>query len=152
VLFDAFLALSEDAEGVPALPDTGDLEADLKLVLRATVDEFNDPRQDRLLRALALEIAADPALAKLYAQRLDGPLHERKKARLRSAGLDVDLDIAVELIWSPLAQRWLNHGPLTHAFADALVETALAGLRPRQQRGADADEADGGDRDREPVE
>ena len=39
---------------------------------------------------------------------------------------DVDLDVAVELIWSPLAQRWLNRGPLTHAFADAVVETALA--------------------------
>ena len=77
-----------DPDGETALPDTGDLAADLKLVLRATVDEFNDPRRDRLLRALALEIADDPALAKLYAERLDGPLHERKKARLRSAGLD----------------------------------------------------------------
>ena len=66
MLFDAVLDLSE-AGGESALPDTGDLEADLKLVLRATVDEFNDPRHDRLLRALALEIAADPALAKLYA-------------------------------------------------------------------------------------
>ena len=27
----------------PSLPDTGDLAADLELVLRATVDEFNDP-------------------------------------------------------------------------------------------------------------
>src|ERR687897_1936033 len=51
VLFDAFLALSEDAEGVPALPDTGDLEADLKLVLRATVEELNDPRFDVPMRA-----------------------------------------------------------------------------------------------------
>ena len=78
---------------------------------------------------MALEIAADPELAKLYGERLDGPLHERKKARLRSAGLDVDLDVAVELIWSPLAQRRLNHGPLTHAFADAVVDTALRGLQ-----------------------
>ena len=130
VLFDAVLDLSEPGAET-ALPDTGDLAADLKLVLRATVDEFNDPRRDRLLRALALEIANDPALAKLYAERLDGPMHERKKARLRSAGLDpaVDLDVAVELIWSPLAQRWLNHGPLTHAFADAVVDTALRGLQ-----------------------
>ena len=85
VLFDAVLALSEDEAGDIALPDTGDLEADLKHVLRATVDEFNDPRQDRLLRALSIEIARDPALAELYAERLDAPLHERKKARLRKA-------------------------------------------------------------------
>ena len=135
VLFDAVLDLSE-AGGESALPDTGDLEADLKLVLRATVDEFNDPRQDRLLRALSIEVARDPELAKVYAERLDAPLHERKKARLAGAqaagelDADADLDIAVELIWSPLAQRWLSRtGPLTHAYVDALVETALNGLR-----------------------
>jgi len=66
VLFDAFLALSEDAEGVPALPDTGDLEADLKLVLRATVAELNDPRYDVPMRAMAAAIASDPALAAEY--------------------------------------------------------------------------------------
>src|SRR5688572_3560572 len=42
VLFDAFLMLSEGAEGEPpVLPDTGDLEADLTVVLRATVVELN---------------------------------------------------------------------------------------------------------------
>src|SRR5215208_1592200 len=61
VLFDAFLALSEDAEGVPALPDTGVLEADLKLVLRATVEELNDPRFDVPMRAMTAAIANDPA-------------------------------------------------------------------------------------------
>lgn len=134
VLFDAVLAFSEDASGEVTLPDTGDLEADLKLVLRATVDELNDPRRDGVLRALSVAIAGDPDLAKLYAERLDGPLHEAKKARLRGAvDPEVDLDAAVELIWSPLAQRWLHRTrPLTHAFADALVETALRGLRPRQ--------------------
>src|SRR5690348_11960575 len=50
VLFDAFLMLSEDhATGDPALPDTGDIEADLKTVLRATVDELNDARYDEPL-------------------------------------------------------------------------------------------------------
>ena len=44
VLLDSLLALSEGQDGeVMALPDTGDLEADLKLVLRATVDELTDP-------------------------------------------------------------------------------------------------------------
>jgi AcrR family transcriptional regulator len=138
VLFDAVLALSGSEEGEVALPDTGDLEADLKLVLRATVDELNDPRRDRLLRALSSEIARDPELAALYAERLDGPLHELKKARLRAAtdelDPDADLDVAVELIWSPLAHRWLHRtGPLTHAYADAIVETALRGLRARAE-------------------
>jgi hypothetical protein len=45
---------------------------------------------------------------------------------------DLDLDIAVEMLWGPLRTRWLQRdGPLNPAFTDAVVETALNGLRPR---------------------
>ncbi|AVT29973.1 TetR family transcriptional regulator [Plantactinospora sp. BC1] len=139
VLFDAFLVLSEGNEGEPpTLPDTGDLEADLTAVLRATVDELNDPRYEQPMRALATEIAHDPELAAAYAERLDGPLKEAKRQRLRSAqqvgqlAEDLDLDVAVELIWGPLLNRWLQRsGPLTPDYADRVVATALNGLRPR---------------------
>lgn len=137
VLFDAFLALSEDADGDPALPDTGDLDADLKLVLRATVAELVDPRFDRPMRALTAAMLDDPALATEYEQRLAAPMSTIKRARLaraRDAGqlpADVDLDLAVDLLWSPLQSRWLAHGSLTPEFADAVVETVLAGLRAR---------------------
>lgn len=135
VLFDAFLALSEDADGDPALPDTGDLDADLKLVLRATVAELVDPRYDRPMRALSAAMLDDPALAAEYEQRLELPMGEIKRARLagaRDAGqlpADVDLDLAVELLWGPLRSRWQSRGELTPAFADAVVDTVLAGLR-----------------------
>ena len=142
VLFDAFLALTEGTEGTEeqeaALPDTGDLEADLKTVLRATVDELNDPRYDEPMRALNIEILQDPTLAAAYAERLDGPMKKMKKARLRSAQQtgelpeDLDLDLAVEMVWGPLRTRWLERGgPLTHTYADRIVETTLNGLRPR---------------------
>jgi hypothetical protein len=139
VLFDAFLTLSESQDGeVEALPDTGDLEADLKLVLRATVAELNDPRYEGPMRALSTEIAHDPALAAAYAERLDGPLKQLKKERLRSAQRggqladDLDLDVAIEMVWGPLLNRWLRRdGPLTPEYTDRVVETALHGLRPR---------------------
>jgi hypothetical protein len=36
------------------------------------------------------------------------------------------------MLWGPLRTRWLQRdGPLTPAFTDAVVETALNGLRPR---------------------
>ena len=137
VLFDAILALSEDAEGRPALPDSGDLEADLKQVMRATIEELSDPRFDEPLRALTAELMHDPVLAADHAERLDGPMTEIKKERLRSAQRagqlpeDLDLDLAVELIWGPLLNRWLlRSGPLTPGYADALVEAVLRGLRP----------------------
>jgi len=139
VLFDGVLALAEKQEGETMdLPDTGDLEADLKLVFRTTVEEVNQPRYDAAMRALATAIPQDPALAADYAERLDGPLARVKRERLRKAqeagelSADLDLDIAVEMLWGPLRTRWLQRdGPLTPAFADAVVETALNGLRPR---------------------
>ncbi|WP_328418632.1 TetR/AcrR family transcriptional regulator [Micromonospora sp. NBC_00389] len=139
VIFDAFLLLSASEGEPPVLPDTGDLEADLTAVLRATVTELNDPQYDQPMRALATEIAHDPELAAVYVERLDGPLKEAKRQRLRSAQLagqlaeDLDLDVAVEMIWGPLLNRWLQRsGPLTAEYADRVVTTALNGLRPRQ--------------------
>jgi AcrR family transcriptional regulator len=139
VLLDSLLALSEGQDGeVLPLPDTGDLEADLKLVLRATVAEMSDPRYDRPMRALATEIGHDPALAEEYAVRLDGPLRRRKTERLRSAQRagqlpdDLDLDVAIDMIWVPLLHRWMQRsGPLTADYASAVVDSALDGLRAR---------------------
>jgi AcrR family transcriptional regulator len=139
VLFDAFLMLSEgqDDSGA-ALPDTGDLEADLKTVLRATVEELNDPRYYEPMRALNIEILHDRALAEAYAERLDAPMKRLKTQRLRSAqragqlAEDLDLDVAIDMLWGPLLNRWLQRsGPLTAEYADTVVETALNGLRPR---------------------
>ncbi|MDN3247525.1 TetR/AcrR family transcriptional regulator [Streptomyces mutabilis] len=138
VVFAALLALSEDADGQSlTLPDTGDLEADLKLVMRATVEEFTNPPFDRLIRALNTEIANDAALAAEYRDKVAQPLEEAKRARLRSAQkagqLDsaADLDLVLEVLYAPLFQRWLHRsGPLTAAYADALVDATLKAFAP----------------------
>ncbi|MFI2780291.1 TetR/AcrR family transcriptional regulator [Streptomyces sp. ALB3] len=138
VIFAALLALSEDTDGQSVtLPDTGDLEADLKLVMRATVEEFADPSFDKLIRALNTEIANDAALAAEYREKLAQPLEEAKKARLRSAqeagqlAPDADLDLALEVLYAPLFQRWLHRsGPLTTAYADSLVDVTLRAFGP----------------------
>ncbi|MGV9822517.1 TetR/AcrR family transcriptional regulator [Nocardia xishanensis] len=138
VIFDSFLALGEDADGQGiVLPDTGDIEADLKLVLRATVAEFADPDFERPIRALQTEIVNDPDLAAQYRERLAGPMDDAKKARLRSAqragqlAADADLDLVLEVLYGPLLQRWLHRtGPLTPEYADSLVDLTLRAFRP----------------------
>ncbi|MFI6227353.1 TetR/AcrR family transcriptional regulator [Micromonospora echinospora] len=137
VVFDAVRALSEDETGVITLPDTGDLEADLKTVLRATAVEFTDPTLSALLRALYAEIAVDPDLATLYRETVERPLTEAKLDRLRSAQragqLDPDADLALclDFLYAPFTQRWLSRtGPLDDAYADALVEATLRAFAP----------------------
>ncbi|MFB6852744.1 TetR/AcrR family transcriptional regulator [Streptomyces sp. NPDC056341] len=147
VLMEAFIDLGvQAAEAAGAgdwaeadgIPDTGDVEADLKAVLRATVDELLDPRYDAPARALAAEGVANPAFGEEFVGRLLMPSLELYARRLRAAQdagqirADVDPYIARDLFSAPLAQRWLQGtGPLDHAYADALVEYALYGLSPR---------------------
>ncbi|MFI8516695.1 TetR/AcrR family transcriptional regulator [Streptomyces sp. NPDC085481] len=145
VLMEAFLDLAGQAgEAVGAtaeseIPDTGDLAADLRLVLRATVDELNDPVYDRPTRALAAEGIVDPALGAEFTAKLLEPqlqLYVRRIEAAQSAGdIDpgVDPRIALELLVGPLHHRWLHRTlPLTHAYADTLVEYALRGLSARR--------------------
>lgn len=138
VVFDSLLALSEGPDGEDiALPDTGDVEADLKAVLRATATEFSDPDFEAPIRALHTEIINDPDLAAVYREKMEQPMNEAKKERLRNAqragqiAADADLDLFLEVLHAPFTQRWLTRsGPLDADFADALVDTALRAFRP----------------------
>ncbi len=143
VLLDALLVPSEGDEGLEPLPDTGDLAADLKLVLRATVEELRNPRYDAPMRALATEILHDPALHVQWSERINGPLTEIREERLRSAQAagdlpaDLDLALAIDLIWGPLFHRWLQgSGPLTPEFADAVVDAVVSPASTRRRPAA----------------
>ncbi|UUU21546.1 TetR/AcrR family transcriptional regulator [Streptomyces sp. DSM 40750] len=150
VLLEAFIDLSAQAAEAAArpevigeqaeyeIPDTGDLEADLKAVLRATVDELLDPKFEAPSRALAAEGVVNQQLGTEFVAKLLEPQLQLYVKRLRSAQEqgavrpDIDPRIALELFVSPLAQRWLQYtGPISYAYTDALVEYALHGLAPR---------------------
>ncbi|WP_141325615.1 TetR/AcrR family transcriptional regulator [Myxococcus sp. AB025B] len=139
LVLDAFAALMGD---VTPLPDTGDVVADLKGVIRATVAELGSPRLEVPSRALTAESQMDPTLAKQFVDTLLRPNLEVTKERLRAAQKvgqvagDVDLDVAVELFFGPLFHRWLlRTAPLSESYADTVVDYALAALRPRKSPG-----------------
>ena len=130
-------ALAEGAADAPELPDTGDVEADLRAVVRATVAELADPALSATTRALTIETLSDDALAEQVRDRLLRPHLDTVVVRLRAgqdAGqirADVDPAQAVELLFGPLYHRWLlRTGPLTEGYADGVTDLALAALRP----------------------
>ncbi|MEU9000301.1 TetR/AcrR family transcriptional regulator [Streptomyces caniferus] len=136
VLLDAFTDGVDDYAA--GLPDTGDLAADLKFVLRATADEFNDPAFQAPYRALAVAGANDEGLSRAFVARLLEPGIRVYVDRLRTAqeagevAADVDVRIAAEMVLSPFSQRWLMRtGELTYDYVDTLVDQVLRGLRPR---------------------
>lgn len=146
VLMDAFLDLAgraavesgQSGEGAQGIPDSGDLVADLKLVLRATVDELNDPALEAPTRALTAEGIVDAKLGAEFVHKLLDPQLALYVGRLRAAQeaghvrADADPRIALELLIGPLMHRWLLRTlPLTHAYADAIVDYAVGGLAPR---------------------
>ncbi|GHF24752.1 TetR family transcriptional regulator [Streptomyces mashuensis] len=137
VLLDAFTEGVQDGGGT--LPDTGDLATDLKAVLRATVDEFNDPAFQAPYRALYVAMVNDSEVSAGFTSKVLEPGTRAYADRIRAAqeagevDPDADPELAAEMILSPFAQRWLLRSrPLTHAFTDRLVDQALAGLRPRR--------------------
>ncbi|MFI8216737.1 TetR/AcrR family transcriptional regulator [Streptomyces sp. NPDC085932] len=145
VLMEAFLDLAERSQQEVAaepvthvFPDTGDVAADLKTVLRATVDELRDPRFEAPSRALAAEGVVNEELGRELVAKLMQPSLDLYMTRLRAAQAagqvreGLDLRIALEFFISPLAQRWLQHtGPISHEYTDTLVDYALHGLAPR---------------------
>ncbi|MER8222764.1 TetR/AcrR family transcriptional regulator [Streptomyces sp. NPDC094143] len=145
VLMEAFLDLAERSQQEAAsgpvtyvFPDTGDVAADIKAVLRATVDELRDPRFEAPSRALAAEGVVDEQLGRELVAKLMQPSLDLYMDRLRAAQAagqvreGLDLRIALEFFISPLAQRWLQHtGPISYEYTDTLVDYALQGLAPR---------------------
>ena len=132
VVLEALTADQPDVEW----PDTGDLTADLRLVLRATVDEFADANNSATLRALMIDMQHDEALSEQVLTRVLGPQLAATKRRLESAQRagqvadGIDLDIAVEIIFGPIYHRWiLRTHPFDQAYADALTNLAVRSLR-----------------------
>jgi AcrR family transcriptional regulator len=135
LVLDAVLERSLGPGEPGDLPDSGDLEDDLTAVLVATVEEFADPAFDRALRGLTAAIIEDPELSRAYRERLDEPMRDLKRRRLRRAqeagqlDADVDLDLAVDLIFAPVTRRWTERsGDLSPDGVRAIVRGALRGV------------------------
>jgi AcrR family transcriptional regulator len=115
--------------------DTGDLPADLKTQIKSVIDLGNDPFFGPSFRALIADCQHDEALAAQLLDRIFRPRIEACKARLRRGqeagqlGPDVDLDLAIDLFYGGFYHRYLLRvAPLSHEWADAIVDAVLTGI------------------------
>ena len=131
VVLYAYFSLVQADEGI-TFPESDSLEADLRFVLRSTVDSLADPAFERRYRALLTAIQDNHTLAMALLERLLKPWLEATKERLRAAqragqiGDNIDLDVAVELFYGPVYYRWLlRTGPISREYADTVVTIAM---------------------------
>ncbi|OII13231.1 TetR/AcrR family transcriptional regulator [Curtobacterium sp. MCBA15_008] len=106
IVFDALLARSEGPEGAVVVPDSGDLKADLRLLLEGTIRELTSPATEPLLRAVTAAIQSDVELARQYRERLLEPQMAAIAHRFDQAGA-ADPAAAAELLLGPVLHRWL---------------------------------------------
>lgn len=120
-----------------AMPDTGDVEADLTTQLLTYVHLLRDTPAGRVTAELLGAAQTDPDLLAVFHRSYAGPRRAAGLATLRTAGdrgqlrRDLDLEAVVDQLWGACLYRLLmGHQPLTDEFARHLVTNLIDGLRP----------------------
>ncbi len=120
------------------LPDTGDLEADLRTWLRRQAAYLSSERNVALSRALAVATADNPREGDALYEQLSGPHHAALLARLGSAAKgkgirhDADLNAVAEALIGATLYRILNRVRTvedTVSHLEGLLDVLLRGLR-----------------------
>ena len=118
-----------------ALPDTGDLEEDLRLFARSLVDGLTGPYGGPLLRALLSSGIEAPLVREAMVRFWEGRFEQNRPLVQRAvddgrlpAGTDA-LEV-IAFLASPVYYRLLvTHQPLSREVADRAVTAALAAAR-----------------------
>src|ERR1700722_7787672 len=137
-----FEAFSADFLGRQPLPGTGSFRGDLLAALRAWIKVVKGTVTGRTLASLIAEVQRDPELAEVWRERFIGPVRAQHRVMVERAmdrgegSDDVAPDVVLDLLYGAAYHRLLqSHLPLTDRFAQAVVDTLLAGVQtnaPRQ--------------------
>ncbi|MGI8334722.1 TetR/AcrR family transcriptional regulator [Actinomadura scrupuli] len=128
-------ALESIADGLIEVPDTGDVDADLRALARGTLALLLDPDAVALLRALVTGAQSSPEIERiarrLWAVRLAQvtPIVERAVERGQLPE-GTDAGEVIRQMAAPLYHRLLvTFDPLTESLADRSVAAVLAAAR-----------------------
>lgn len=133
----ALEAYAAAVDGDFAVPDTGDLEADLTAQLTRFARALAGTSAGRVTAGLVGAAQTDPELADAFRRIYLLPRRAAGLAVLRAARTrgelraDVDLEVLSDQLWGACMYRLLmGHRPLTEGFVRALLDNLLAGVRP----------------------
>lgn len=119
-------------------PDTGEIERDLRVQLRAFLGVIRDTVGGGIIGGLIGQAQLDPDLKAAFLQRYSGPRRALAVAALRRAQergqLDAatDPEVVVDQLWGACYHRLLvPDQPLTADFVDALLANVLWGIKSR---------------------
>lgn len=123
-------------EPVLVFPETGDIEADLRSQLREFVDLLTRTRAGPVIADLIGQAQTDRDLMAAYLAAYSGPRRllaverldkARKQGQLRA---DLDAESVVDQLWGACYHRLLlPNQPLTHGFADNLIDNLFRSVR-----------------------
>ena len=123
-------------DDILAVPDTGDIEADLAAHLTTFVRLLRDTAAGRVTAELLGTAQTDPELATAYRRIYLEPRRAAGTAALLTAQdrgqirADADPEVLSDQLWGACIYRLLNHHlPLTEEFAHELVRNLLRGAR-----------------------
>jgi AcrR family transcriptional regulator len=122
----------------PPVRDTGTLKGDLLSLLLPWVRVVAQRPYGRVLARLITEAHSDPQFAQEYQARFIQPRRDAgREVFARAIGRgelapDVDVEVALDLLYGPLYHRLLHeHAPFNARFARQVVDTVLSGILAR---------------------
>ena len=123
--------------------DTGSLRGDLLALLRPWARLASSRPYGRVFAALLTEAQTDPDFAAEYRRRVLEPRRDQARAIFRRAidrgeiAPDTKIEVALDILYGPLYHRLLNgHAPLNDRFVQDVIDMALGGIRPAEDRAA----------------
>jgi AcrR family transcriptional regulator len=130
-----FEAFSANFLARQPLSDTGSLRGDLLAALRGWIRTVKGTVMGRTLVGLIAEVQRDPELAEIWRDRFVTRVRAQHRLIVDRAlargelSPDVDTDVLLDLLFGSAYHRLLqSHLPLTDRFAQAVVDTLVAGV------------------------
>jgi AcrR family transcriptional regulator len=133
----ALAVLLKMVEQIVAVPDLGDVRAELVGFVDGAVRILRDSLMGRVMQGLASDLATDPELGRSFrsqvvAYRVSEVRRVLERAIERGeVRPDIDTDLVHEMLFGPVYYRLLlSGGELDPNFAAGIVDTILPALRP----------------------